>query len=358
MSTENKFYLENGFLDIPEVERYADKHGVNYILIIGKRQVGKTYGVLKLMLDTDKRFILMRRTSKELSLIAKGFNSPFEAIDGYENRVKLNGSADDTSMLISLTDNVDTDDKKTHNIGLAVALSTVASIRGFNGKPYTDLVYDECIPESHVYKIPHEDEAFNNAYVTVNGNRELVGDKPLRCWLLANSNRLDCAILKALNLTEVVEKMSSGGEEFRLLKERGILIFMPESKEITEKHKQTALFRAIGGESDFTKMALGNEFSHNDFTDVGREELNQYKLICNIDTDTGLALMKHKSKARLYICEKFYESESIPTYNAQTYGKNKFVKDFPNVRAYYLRGKIKFQNATIKYQFLAYMKLI
>lgn len=354
----NNFYLDNGYLNIPEVERYADKHKINYILLIGKRQVGKTYGVLKLMLDTEKKFILMRRTSKELGLIAKNVNSPFETIDGYENRVKLCGSADDTSMIISILDNDDPDDKHSHNIGLAVALSTVASIRGFNGQPYTDLVYDECIPESHVYKIPFEDEAFNNAYVTINGNRELKGKQPLRCWLLANSNRLDCAILKALNLTDIVEKMSVSGEEFRLLKERGIMIFMPESKEITEKHKNTALYRAIGGETNFTKMALNNEFSHNDFTDVGRQELNQYKLLCNIEDGDGMAIMKHKSKARLYICEQYYYGTDIPTYNGQTYGRNKFIKDWPNIRAYFLRGKIIFQNATIKYNFLAYMKLL
>lgn len=350
------FYLDNGFLNIPEVERYADKHGVNYIFIIGKRQVGKTYGVLKLMLDTGKTFILMRRTAKELGLIAKGVNSPFEALDGYEGRVSFSGSADDTTMEMSLTDTDSAEDKHSHKIGLAVALSTVASIRGFNGRPYTDMVYDECIPESHVYKIPFEDEAFNNAYMTINGNRELKGDRALRCWLLANSNRLDCAILKALKLTDVVEKMSSNGEEFRLLKERGIMIFMPSSVEITERHKETALFKAIGGENNFTKMALENEFSHNDFSDVGREEFNQYKLLCNLEGD--MALMKHKSKARLYVCERYYWGDDVPEYNRQDYGRNKFIKDYPNIRSYYLRGKMRFQNATIKYQFLAYMKLI
>lgn len=348
------FYLENGFLNIPNVAAYADKHGVNYILIIGKRQVGKTYGVLKYELDTNKHFCLMRRTSKELGLISKGVNSPFEAIHGYENKVSFTGSADDTTMVMKITD-LEGEEKKEHDIGLACALSTIASIRGFNGRPYTDLVYDECIPESHVYKIPHEDEAFLNAYVTINGNRELDGLPALRCWLLANSNRLDCAILKALKLTEVVEKMSRNGEEFRLLKERGIMIFLPESKAITEKHKKTALFRAIGGENEFTKMALDNEFSHNDFTDVGREPLDQYKLIANVN---GAALMRHKSRAQLYVCELYCKAPEHLTYDNSDYSKNKFIKDFPNVRAYFLRGKIKFVNATIKYNFLAYMKLI
>ena len=348
------FYLDSGFLDIETVAAYADKHNVNYILLIGKRQVGKTYGVLKYELDNDKRFVLMRRTSKELGLIAKGYNSPFEAIDGYEGKISFCGSADDTTMEISITD-TQGEEKKEHKIGLAVALSTVASIRGFNGKPYTELVYDECIPESHVYKIPHEDEAFLNAYVTINGNRELVGLPPLRCWLLANSNRLDCAILKALKLTEIVERMSARGEEFRLLKDRGILIFLPESKDITDKHKTTAIYKAIGGENEFTKMSLNNEFSHNDFTDVGREPLDQYRPIAVVN---GYVLLKHKSKAQLYLCERFNIGSDVPIYDSSDYAKNKFIKEFPNVRGYFLRGRIKFLNATIKYNFLAYIGMI
>ena len=347
------FYLDNGFLNIPEVAAYADKHKIYFILIIGKRQVGKTYGVLKYILDNDRRFIFMRRTIRELSTVAKRrTNSPFEAIDGYGGRVNFTGSIDDGSLDITLAE----DDEHSHFIGLGVSLSTIASVRGFSAGQYTDWVYDECIPESHVYKIKDEDEAFSNAHVTINGNRELKGLPPIRCWLLANSNRLDCAILKALNLTDVVEKMSLNREEFRLLKERGIMIFMPESKEITEKRKQTALYRAISGENNFTKMSLGNEFSHNDFSDVGREDLKQYRLICVFADD--LALLKHKSKPKLYICENFYPCDDIPTYNSREYGRNKFIKDYPSVRAHFQRGKIRFQNATVKYKFLEYMKLI
>lgn len=347
------FYLDNGFLDIPKVAEYADKHGVAFVMIIGKRQVGKTYGVLKYMLDNDRRFIFMRRTMRELSTVTKRrTNSPFEAIDGYENKVTFSGSIDDGSLDITLAD----DGESSHFIGLAVSLSTIASVRGFSAKIYTDWIYDECIPESHVYKIKDEDEAFNNAHVTINGNRELKGLPPIRCWLLANSNRLDCAILKALNLTSVVEKMSQNGEEFRLLKERGIMIFMPESKEITEKRSQTALYRAIAGENNFTKMSLGNEFSHNDFSDVGREELCHYKALCVFNDD--LLLLKHKSKPRLYICNSFMPQGELPEYNSADFGRNKFIKDHPNLRSYYLRGKIKFIDATVKYRFLAYMKLI
>ena len=342
------FYTKAGWLDIPAVAAFCDKHGINFVLIIGKRQVGKSYGVLKYQLDEDRRFILMRRTGKELGVIAKGINSPFEAIDGYENRVILKGSADDSTMEIELLDEMYDNPKP---IGLAVGLNTIANIRGFSGVKYTDWVYDECIPESHVYKIPYEDEAFLNAHVTINGNRELKGLPPVRCWLLANSNKLDCAILKALKLTDIVEKMSVNGEEWRLLKDRGIMIFLPESREVTEKRKTTALYRAIDGENEFTRMSLENEFSHNDFTDVGRTDLRQYKPLAVVG---GAVLHKHKSKPLLYLTRE-YGRVDVPVYDNTDYCKNRFIKEFPNVRAFYLRGRMIFADATLKYNFLDYI---
>ena len=54
---EMKLYLDGGWLDVPHVAEVADRNNVSFIAIIGKRQIGKTYGVLKYMLDYDKRFI-------------------------------------------------------------------------------------------------------------------------------------------------------------------------------------------------------------------------------------------------------------------------------------------------------------
>lgn len=346
------FYLDNGYLNIKKVNEYADKHGVSFVLIIGKRQVGKTYGVLQYVLNEHIKFVLMRRTGKELGLISRASNSPFEVIKGYEERVNFSGSADDSTMQLTLTDIDEKGVTSETSIGLAVALNTVANIRGFNGRPYKILVYDEAIPESHVYKIPHEDEAFLNAYVTINGNRELENEKPLRAYILANSNKLDCAILKALNLTDTVEKMSVGGEEFRLLKERGIMIFLPDSKAVTEKHKKTALYKAIGTtDNSFVQMALDNKFSHNDFSDIARRDLSQFRAVAHIG---NVSIFKHKSKTELYVCSLIPQFEA-PLYNDTEFYRNKFSKEFPSVRAYYMRGKIVFQSVTVKSSFIDFV---
>lgn len=344
-------YLDNGFLDMEWVDRYADKHNVAFIIIIGKRQVGKTYGVLNLMLTHERRFILMRRTDKELQIIQKPKENPFNKIKGYQNRISFVGSQDSGIYDLMRLDTSEEGDTQT-DIGTALSLTRIATIRGFDGDPYTDLVYDEAIPEAHVYKIPHEDDAFNNAHVTISGNRELEGKPPLRCWILANSNKLDCAILKALNLTETVEKMSKNGEEMRLLKDRGVLILYPDSALITEKRSETALYKAIGGKNNFTRMSLGNEFSYNDYSDVKHVELTEYFRICSID---DVDIYKHKSRAELYACWSCWNKPPKNYYPDTEYYRRKFQKEFPSIRAYFQRGRVFFQNGTVKSLVISYI---
>lgn len=342
-------YTEDGWIDVPYIDYYCDKHDINFVLIIGRRQVGKTYGVLKYLLDSKKKFILLRRTKAELQLIKKKTNSPFEAIDGYEDRVTLAGSEDGTMDIDLYTPKGD--EGRTETIGMAAALSTIASIRGFSGKQYTDLVYDECIPEEHVYKIKAEDEAFNNAYTTINGNRELMGEKALRCWLLANSNKLNGAILKALNLVEIVERMWRTGCEELLMKDRGILILMPKSEKIIDQRRNTAIYRASGTDSKFAKMSLEGEFSHDDISDIRKVDIKQFDRICILD---DIVVCKHKSDGVYYVCKKFGPL-GLHEYGNTEYFRNFYRRTHPSHRAAYIRGNMFFQNVTVKEKFLKYI---
>ena len=58
-----KLYTKEGWLDAKHIEEVADKNDINFIVIIGKRQIGKTYNVLLLMLDENKNFIFIPEKS-------------------------------------------------------------------------------------------------------------------------------------------------------------------------------------------------------------------------------------------------------------------------------------------------------
>ena len=346
-------YTDAGWIDAAHIAEVADRNNIAFIVIIGKRQVGKTYGVLKFMLDTGKTFVLLRGVKTELDMLKRNVNSPFEKIKGYEGRIFFESETEYTASIVKLTDDSEGNEIKT-NIGMAAALSSIGRIRGFNGDIYTDVVYDEFIPESHLLKVRHGDDAFNNMYTTIAGNRELEGRKPLRVWLLANSNNIDNDILKALNITDVVERMSLRGEESRLLTDRGIMILLPDSRAVTEKRKKTALFKAIGGDSKFSRMAFNNEFSYNDYTDVANKPLAEYKPVMRI---ADIVLHLHKSDKTLYITNDM-RCKCAHQYLDTDYGRMTFIKDYPEIKAAYLRGRITFQNMTVKNKFLEYIDLL
>lgn len=284
-------YTKEGFLNVSWIDREAKRINAAFIVILGTRQIGKTYGTLKLMTDEKRSFILMRRTQTEADFITNGTLNPFLALGRTDIKVKKE------SQYIG---KIQAETESGFDpIGITLSLTCVSKIRGFSGVAFTDLVYDEFIPESHVNRIRNEGDAFLNAVVTISGNREIEGKPPLRCWLLANSNNIGSPILKALNITDKVESMDKSGQELSILPDRGIIIVLAKARELAGKRKKTSLMKAISKESEFTKMAYDNEFSYNDAENVTRRDLKQYNQIAAV---TGVfTIWKHKGNNSLYI---------------------------------------------------------
>ena len=284
-------YTREGFLNVSWIDKEANRINAAFIVILGTRQIGKTYGTLKLMTDEKRNFILMRRTQTEADFITNGTLNPFLALGRTDIKVKKESQY--IGKIQAETEN------GYDSIGITLSLTCVSKIRGFSGVAFTDLVYDEFIPESHVNRIRNEGDAFLNAVVTISGNREIEGKPPLRCWLLANSNNIGSPILKALNITDKVESMDKSGQELSILPDRGIIIVLAKARELADKRKKTSLMKAISKESEFTKMAYDNEFSYNDAENVTRRDLKQYQQIAAV---TGVfTIWKHKGNGSLYI---------------------------------------------------------
>ena len=153
-------YTKEGWLDISHISEVADRNHINFIIIIGKRQVGKTYGVLKYEVDEDKRFMLTRRVKVELEMLEKNVNSPFEKI--YPGRIVFAKESEYTAAISRVHE--DEDGETLEQIGIGTALTTIGNIRGFsaliNGQLITDWVIDEFIPEEQVFKVRNEGDAF------------------------------------------------------------------------------------------------------------------------------------------------------------------------------------------------------
>lgn len=345
MGVYMSLYLDSGYINFDYVEKLADSNHINFVVIIGKRQVGKTYGTLDLMLRRGYYFMLLRRTADEMKFITVDVNNPFEKLP---YNVKIESESKYTARLLQYDTLAGTEER----IGSVTALSTIAKIRGFDGSRYTQLVYDEAIPETHVIKLRNEGDAFLNAYTTISGNRELEGMPPLRAWLLANSNDIHAPILHALGINEVVERMSYSAQELAVLDKRGIVVILPASEHVTELRSKTALYRAIGTESEFSKMSLTNEFSYNDRSDVCRVNLRQYKPLLRVDD--LFIIWEHKSEDVIYVST----NSAAPTrdrYANDEAGRRRFRNDWPDTRALYMAGAVQFQTVGVKALFIDFI---
>jgi len=348
-----ELYTKEGWLNVPALAAFADKNKINFIVIIGKRQIGKTYNVLKFLLDDDRRFIFLRRTRTELEMLEAGANSPFEKFSDYNIDFKAESAYSAKIERIEYVkptegDEVEELKEERTRIGMGAALSTIGNIRGFNGDEYTDGVFDEFIPEEHLYKVRGEGRAFLSAHDTINGNRELEGRPCFRWWMLANANDISSPILESLNLTKVVEKMIMKGEEVHVNNERGFMVIMPDSKVVVEKRSRTGLYRMIGLDNDYSKMALGNEFAFNDNTNVRIQQLIEFNPLCTIGRIT---IHLHKSDKRLYVTEaQKRKGEKIFTEKPSSVAL--FNRTYPDLRTAYQCGRVTFQDMRVKNIFI------
>ena len=326
-----KLYLQNGFLNQEEILKKAQENNCAFIIEIGARQVGKTYGTLQLMLRQKEKFIFMRRTQTECDFITNGAVNPFFPIDP---NIYIKKETKYTGGIYNANE---------EQIGITMALSTVAKIRGFSGAEYKYLVYDEFIPESHITKIKNESDAFFNAIITINGNREIQNKPPLITWLLANSNNLGSPILAGLNIIDKIESMIQKNQEYSILNGRGILIILPRSNELMKEKKKDSIIKAIGEDSKFVSMAYGNEFSYNDNENVTTKPIQEYYLLLSVRGQ--FAIYKHKSKDELYITD-YKNAKVIIEDNERT--KALLLKKFPSLKAYFIQGRTYFNSLRIK----------
>ena len=318
---KNNIYTPDGWLDVPALA----ERGCWLNVITGPRQVGKTYGVLKYIIEQKAPFILMRRTVEEVQFL--GINTEVNPFKVFEPEHQI--TMDRAGKILNISEDGEI-------IGICLGLPTVATIRGFSASRFTDIIFDEFIPEKHVIQRKTEGDALLNAYTTINGNRELEGLPPVRLWLLANSNNINSPILTALGLVDPILRMREKKQE--VWEKDGVLIVQPGSKEIIQRRSETAMMkhlkRAKSAER-FTGMALENEFSYNDQTLVGKMPMGGLKPLAAI----GMIYVWQRDDGFLYVCRAAHHTE---VYDDTEYMRERFRDDYWWIFDQYRAGEIRF----------------
>ena len=337
----HKLYTEEGYLNFEYIlDRIYDKD-IWLIVILGKRQVGKTYGCLQTMLKYDIPHILLRRTTAELDTIAASpALSPYKAFEP-EYHVALFRQAKKICRICDWTEDEDGRASPGSMRGIATSLAEIAHLRGFSGSAFTDMVFDEFIPEKGVITRKNEGDAFLNAYVTLNGNRELQGKPPLRCWLLANTNRIDSPILEALNLSDDILYMRRKNKEEMM--SDGVYIIQPVSESITQKRSETAMMKQVSKTSEFYGMAMENRFAYDESPYVKNISIKNLVPVWSYDDK----IFCRETADGYYLSRAAFKAPSCPKYTSSKTDREKLALDFIWMKNYYYAGLILFSDLRI-----------
>ena len=340
MTKAINLYTESGWLDIPAIDHIP---GIWLVVIVGARQIGKTYGILKTLCQKATPFIYLRRTRDELDLITSNDDlNPFLPLE-QEN---IHISFQKEGKVFSFGE--ETDSGEFDNKGIMLSLSTIAKMRGFSGGAFTDVFLDEFIPEKTVLRRKHEGDALLNAYTTINGNRELQGKPPLKMWLAANAFDRDNAILETLGLINVLDKMERKKQEYTIVND-SCLVIRPLSKGITEQHRKTAMNRFLLAQDtakEYLGTALENSFAYDDAEKIRPRDIKGHVPL----TRAGKVFL-YTNGTSIYVCRS--------RHGKRGYGESENDKilaqlEFPIIREFFNRGLVYFSDAETMLYFKRY----
>lgn len=257
-------------------------------IVIGGRGIGKTYSTLLFLLESGEKFIYMRNTDVQMDECASIFGNPFKRIN-IDKNLDIRIEKEKKHYLIKKYE----DEETSNIIGYACALSTFENLRGVDLSDVKYVIFDEFIERR---KLSFDQFAsYASFYETVNRNREILGDEPLKCILLSNAQKLGNPLLAGYNIIPIIERMIK--DQQRTYSSKNLFIDLPES-EVSEHKRQTAQYELIK-DTQYAAEVLDNEFAYDSFHGIKKQKITEFKAICIID---GMTVYKHKSKLLYYVC--------------------------------------------------------
>lgn len=242
----------------------------------------------------------MRRMAKEIEFCTSDVSNPFKRINfDFKVNIKAQMLKKDGYAVFYDFDRR-TEAEEIEPIGYGVALSTFAGLRGVDFSDVDTIIFDEFISERHVRKIKGEGKVFLNMYETVNRNRELQGEPPVKVLLLANSITMASEILLEMGAVPTMASMIINDQHRATIKERGLYIELVDSKELAQLKSETALYKLTKG-SDFSKEAIMNRFTNDNLNLAKKVKINEYKPIFVFCEYT---FYQHKSRDEYYIAKR------------------------------------------------------
>ena len=302
--------------------KYILDQGAAFSMVVGARGTGKTYGLMKALIDRKEPFLYLRRLKTQIDNCGKVTGNPFK---------RLNLDNGWNIMPYSVGGNIEfrKDDRQGELVAVGVALSTVATIRGIDFSEFNYIVFDEAVAMIGEKPIKNEFDAFLNFYETVNRNREIIGEKPVQAILLGNANKLSNPYFTGWHFMKTAIKMIRGKQMVYRTPDNTRLMVLLQDSPISKKKAQTAAYQ--NGSDGFISMAIDNAF-RTDETQIRSEPLKEYNHVVSVGE---IGIYRHKFERKYYVSSK----TQTPYYDDFGIQLKMFRQDFLMMRVNYLIAK-------------------
>lgn len=303
-----------------------------FCMVVGARGTGKTYGLLKYIIQNRLTFLYVRRLKTQLDECGSMEGNPFKSVNNdlivdIQARRRKNGV---TFIRAGVLDDV---------CGYGVALSTFATLRGVDYSNIDVIVYDEAVPMANEKPIKDQFSSFLNMYETVNRNRQLQGRQPVRCFLLGNANKLNNPYFSGWGFMGIALKMLRGKQMMWRSPDNSRIMLLLQNSPISERKKDTVLYK--NSSKMFDSMALGNSFAV-DPTNIGSRPIKQYSHVCSCGQ---IGIYKHKSRSEMYISQITSTNNYFKPYGMQL---ELWRKQYQLLKYLYFSRMIVFQNYDVQ----------
>lgn len=279
-----QLYDKNGYLDMRTIMELPTP----YIWIYGGRATGKTYGALKYLFETGTKFLLLRRTQTQVDTISIPDFAPYRKLDAAE------GWQHNTRKVSKYLSGIYEGENPLPCAYMA-ALSTIANIRGFAADDIEVILYDEFIPERHEKRMSHEYEALQNAYETINRNRELEGRPPVKLIGLANTNDFANPVFMGFGLIREADKARKKGAEMWITKDKRHTLISTHKSPISAAKAETVQYQGVS--DAYSDMAIHGKFVRTSSSRIRSMPLAEYDPLVTVGEVT---VYRHKSRREYY----------------------------------------------------------
>lgn len=328
-------YLDNKFLNMKEIIDTP----FPFIFVVGARGIGKTYGSLLEMIEKKEKFILLRTSDVECQLCTTEESNPFKSINrDYHTNIHI-------KKINKFMYGIYKDEEQEYR-GLVMALTTFYKARGMDFSDVKYILYDEFIAQTEQKKINGIGEALMQAYETISRNRELLGEKPLKCICLANALNINNEVLIQFGIVSILSKMKKQGIDYKEDQERGILVICPKFSPISVMKANTVLYKV---NKRFNEMALDNQFREYYDKNVISRNMRNFKLIVGYDR---MFFYKDLSTGDTYVSSYKMSGFKVDHYSNTDFERKKFTQQYYFYVTRYYNDRIKFESPELELEFI------